>query len=88
MYFAWAGVAERGGPHYYRVQAPELPGGIRQHAERRQPHPLGLARLRRRFRPGSAQAALPEQPYKRRNRGEIADLSLFADRGASARKRT
>ena len=22
LYFAWAGVAERGGPHYYRVQAP------------------------------------------------------------------
>jgi hypothetical protein len=22
IYFAWAGVAERGGPHYYRVQAP------------------------------------------------------------------
>ena len=22
MYFAWAGVAEKGGPHYYRVQAP------------------------------------------------------------------
>jgi hypothetical protein len=22
LYFAWAGVAERGGPHYYRVQGP------------------------------------------------------------------
>jgi hypothetical protein len=22
MYFAWSGVAERGGPHYYRIQAP------------------------------------------------------------------
>jgi hypothetical protein len=22
LYFAWAGVAERGGPHYYRIQAP------------------------------------------------------------------
>jgi hypothetical protein len=24
LYFAWAGVAERGGPHYYRVQAPSF----------------------------------------------------------------
>lgn len=24
MYFAWAGVEERGGPHYYRVQAPSF----------------------------------------------------------------
>jgi hypothetical protein len=24
MYFAWAGVEERGGPHYYRVQAPDF----------------------------------------------------------------
>jgi hypothetical protein len=24
MYFAWAGVEEKGGPHYYRVQAPEF----------------------------------------------------------------
>ncbi len=24
IYFAWAGVAERGGPHYYRVQAPSF----------------------------------------------------------------
>jgi hypothetical protein len=22
MYFAWAGVEERGGPHYYRIQSP------------------------------------------------------------------
>ena len=22
IYFAWSGVAERGGPHYYRIQAP------------------------------------------------------------------
>lgn len=24
LYFAWAGVEERGGPHYYRVQAPDF----------------------------------------------------------------
>jgi len=24
MYFAWSGVAEKGGPHYYRVQAPNF----------------------------------------------------------------
>ena len=24
MYFAWAGVAERGGPHYYRIQSPSF----------------------------------------------------------------
>ena len=24
LYFAWAGVAQRGGPHYYRVQAPSF----------------------------------------------------------------
>jgi hypothetical protein len=24
IYFAWSGVAERGGPHYYRVQAPSF----------------------------------------------------------------
>jgi hypothetical protein len=22
MFFAWAGVEQRGGPHYYRIQAP------------------------------------------------------------------
>jgi hypothetical protein len=24
LYFAWAGVEERGGPHYYRVQGPDF----------------------------------------------------------------
>jgi hypothetical protein len=24
FHFAWAGVEERGGPHYYRIQAPEF----------------------------------------------------------------
>ena len=24
IYFAWAGVEERGGPHYYRIQAPDF----------------------------------------------------------------
>jgi hypothetical protein len=24
IFFAWAGAAERGGPHYYRVQAPSF----------------------------------------------------------------
>jgi hypothetical protein len=24
MYFAWAGVEQKGGPHYYRIQAPEF----------------------------------------------------------------
>jgi hypothetical protein len=24
IYFAWAGVAERGGPHYYRIQSPSF----------------------------------------------------------------
>ena len=24
LYFAWAGVEQRGGPHYYRIQAPSF----------------------------------------------------------------
>ena len=33
---------------------PDVPDRVRQHAEQRQPHPLGVARLRRRFRPRPA----------------------------------
>ena len=52
--FAWAGEAERGKKHYYRVQGPTFLDRVRQHAERRQPHPLGVARLQRRLRARSA----------------------------------
>jgi Protein of unknown function (DUF3500) len=60
--FAWAGVLERGGPHYYRVQAPTFLIEYDNHAEQRQPYPLGLARFQRRLRAGSAEGALPDQP--------------------------
>ena len=45
--FAWAGSTEKGAKHYYRIQGPTFLDRVRQHAERRQPHPLGVARLRR-----------------------------------------
>ena len=49
--FAWMGVAEKGGPHYYRVQGARVRHRVRQHAEQQQPHPRGVARLQRRLRP-------------------------------------
>ncbi len=48
--FAWAGDAERGKKHYYRVQGPSFLIEFDNSQERRrQPHPLDLARLQRRF---------------------------------------
>ena len=55
--FAWAGSTEKGAKHYYRDSGADVPDRIRQHAERRQPHPLGVARFRRRLRPRSAARA-------------------------------
>ncbi len=49
--FAWAGPVERGALHYYRVQGPDVPDRVRQHAEPGQPRALDLARLQRRLRP-------------------------------------
>src|SRR5205807_5510587 len=40
----------------------DVPDRVRQHPERRQPYPLSLARLQRRFRLGCAKGALPDQP--------------------------
>ena len=41
--FAWAGETEKGKKHYYMIQGPIVPRGVRQHAEQRQSHPLGVA---------------------------------------------
>ena len=55
--FAWAGETELGKKHYYRVQGPTFLIEYRQHAERREPRPLGLARFRGRLRTGSPAGA-------------------------------
>ena len=44
VHIAWAGSVEPGQPHYYRLQAPAPPRRVGQHAARREPRPLGLAR--------------------------------------------
>ena len=59
LHFAWAGPIDPGHAHYYRVHGPTAPDRVRQHAERRQPHPLGVARPAQRLRRRSAARALP-----------------------------
>ena len=60
--FAWAGETERGKKHYYRVQGPTFLDRVRQHPERREPHPLGVARFQRRLRPRPAARASDVEP--------------------------
>ena len=48
---------------------PDVPHRVRQHAERRQPHPCRVAGLQRRFRRGSALGALPHVAASRRRAG-------------------
>ena len=47
----------------------DVPDRVRQHAERRQPHPRGVAGFQRRFRRGSALGALPDLAAPRRRAG-------------------
>ena len=56
--FAWAGSEEPGQGHYYAIKAPELADRVRQHPERREPHPLGAARHQRRLGRRPARPAL------------------------------
>ena len=58
IHFAWAGSLEPGEGHYYRVHAPGLSHRVRQHAERREPRPLGVARPGERLRGRRAGAPL------------------------------
>ena len=57
--FAWAGTLAPGQAHYFRVHGPVTADRARQHAEQRQPHPLGVARPHRRFRQRRAGRPLP-----------------------------
>ncbi len=55
--FAWSGETEVGKKHYYRDPGPDVPRGVRQHAERWQSRPLRVARLHGRLRPRPAPRA-------------------------------
>ena len=55
--FAWAGPGRARAAALLSRAGTDVPDRVRQHAEQRQPHPLGVARLRERFRPRSAARA-------------------------------
>ena len=50
LHFAWAGPLDKSEAHYYRIHGGEFRGRVRQPAERREPHPLGVARGGKRLR--------------------------------------
>ena len=60
--FAWAGETEKGQEALLPRPGPDVPRRVRQHPERRQPYPLGLARLQRRLRPRPAARASGVEP--------------------------
>ena len=60
--FAWAGETEKGQEALLPRSGSDVPHRVRQHPERRQPHPLGLARLQWRLRPRPAARASGVQP--------------------------
>ena len=55
--FAWAGPVDAGRKALLPRAGPDVRHRVRQHPEQRQPHPLGVARLRQRLRPRSAARA-------------------------------
>ena len=65
LYFAWAGVEQRGGPHYYRIQAPSFLIEY-DNTQNNANHIHTVWRDFERFRAGSFEAALRIQPAFRR----------------------
>ena len=76
IHFAWAGPIDPGHAHYYRDPRADRADRARQYAERRQPHPLRVARsaerLRRRSPPRALRARPPAPARLSRSRPRLA----------------
>ena len=65
VHFAWAGPVDAKRPALLPPPRADAADRVRQHAEQRQPHPLGLARSPRRLRGGPAGRSLPDASRSR-----------------------